>query len=975
VITTVVVSGFRGVPQRREFPFAPITLLAGRNGLGKTTVFDAIDWCLFGSHWRLGYQPEAIRNLYNPSCAPSVSITLKLNGRNVTIDRTLEGVALDGDTLSDKDLIAELVTDTDVFGSYTRDMPERVRQMVYLPQAEIRAIVNPQNKEERQALFQSLLGVPNAAVLQASLRKVRERFATRRRRLEEQHSDLKEQIKTLSDAIRTAEPAAENDKRALFARIFRISKLRPQNAQASQTEELLSLARARLHELLDRRVQLEGFQAFRRQAEADLKLTRDEIVDAEEAIDKLIKEIADADKALEEANQHRDRGAKALRLAEQNLSQTSAKIDELMGLQLRAKELDGARRLMGEEQKSVLVFEPLVESATQNVALARQALEVARTSANQERDSLSDVRAQMARFQDLQQLRSTRNSVLQKLSSCDERIRELTTKVGDLGEQITVARLRFEQLEVNHRAAASRAADRDRLASLVTQVTGLVNDLQMSSCPVCGHEYGSIAELSDHIVNAGAQREEGDLELKRLTESVEESRSALSELEEQVAGNERDLRSETESRERFQGELADLSDTESVLIAEPSRAFLPAEIEGLEQQLRQAEERLEQVEASLSDAESSLETTDAELLRARERFTTAKSRFERLSFEPPESSDGELEHTEQTKATEEIQKADAEKAYQDQANVCEQLSSQTNSLRTSVQQHRARLAQSTQRLASLEAEVREQAERIGLAVHRAQVTTGVSDVINQLAQEEGQLREATDDLEKIVSADRYNVQALELKELENTRSTLQTQLDQITLAQARFNELAGLVDERSNAEARNSTQHLREAIQESFAALYPHNHLDQIELSTSDVLLYDSDLTSPVQPYFYTSTGQLNVLALSMFMGVALRQRICRLGFIMLDEPVQNLSDVQFLAFIMFVKRIALKRQVILSTADSNIAELFRRQMVSGGWSNGEPRYAQFEWRSFDPFTGPNFVPIDFPGVSRTRSADTSASA
>jgi DNA repair exonuclease SbcCD ATPase subunit len=150
VITTVVVSGFRGVPQRREFTFAPITLLAGRNGLGKTTVFDAIDWCLFGSHWRLGYQPEAIRNLYNPSCAPSVSITLKLNGRNVTIDRTLEGVALDGDTLSDKDLIAELVTDIDVFGSYTRDIPERVRQMVYLPQAEIRAIVNPQNREERQ---------------------------------------------------------------------------------------------------------------------------------------------------------------------------------------------------------------------------------------------------------------------------------------------------------------------------------------------------------------------------------------------------------------------------------------------------------------------------------------------------------------------------------------------------------------------------------------------------------------------------------------------------------------------------------------------------------------------------------------------------------------------------------------------------------------------------------------------------------
>jgi chromosome segregation ATPase len=122
---------------------------------------------------------------------------------------------------------------------------------------------------------------------------------------------------------------------------------------------------------------------------------------------------------------------------------------------------------------------------------------------------------------------------------------------------------------------------------------GLVNDLQMNSCPVCGHEYGTVAELSDHIAKTGAQREKGDLELMRLTESVEESRSAVSELEEQVAGNGRDLRSETESRERFRDELADLSDTESALVAEPSRAFLPEEIEGLEQQLRQAEERLE----------------------------------------------------------------------------------------------------------------------------------------------------------------------------------------------------------------------------------------------------------------------------------------------------------------------------------------------------------------------------------------------
>ena len=147
-----------------------------------------------------------------------------------------------------------------------------------------------------------------------------------------------------------------------------------------------------------------------------------------------------------------------------------------------------------------------------------------------------------------------------------------------------------------------------------------------------------------------------------------------------------------------------------------------------------------------------------------------------------------------------------------------------------------------------------------------------------------------------------------------------------------------------------------------------------MKLSPSDVLLYDSGLRDPVQPYFYASTGQLNVLALSMFMGVALRQQTCRLGFVMLDEPVQNLADIQFLAFIMFIKRVALKRQVIVSTADGNIAELFSRQMVGSAWLGSERKYLHYEWRSFDPWIGPTYFPIGSSAASlRSRGEDTAS--
>ena len=49
-IKSVKISNFRGI-QDKEFRFGekPFVLLAVQNGVGKTTVIDAIEWCLTGS--------------------------------------------------------------------------------------------------------------------------------------------------------------------------------------------------------------------------------------------------------------------------------------------------------------------------------------------------------------------------------------------------------------------------------------------------------------------------------------------------------------------------------------------------------------------------------------------------------------------------------------------------------------------------------------------------------------------------------------------------------------------------------------------------------------------------------------------------------------------------------------------------------------------------------------------------------------
>jgi exonuclease SbcC len=130
-------------------------------------------------------------------------------------------------------------------------------------------------------------------------------------------------------------------------------------------------------------------------------------------------------------------------------------------------------------------------------------------------------------------------------------------------------------------------------------------------------------------------------------------------------------------------------------------------------------------------------------------------------------------------------------------------------------------------------------------------------------------------------------------------------------------------------------------------------HLNEIDLdfANGELLVKDRRLVNGVRPEDYSSTGQANVLALSVFLGLALRQTFAQNRFVLLDEPVQNLDDLHFLAFITLIKRIALSRQVIVSTADSNIAEVLRRQLRS--WSGGSRRWCEYEWVGFDPINGP----------------------
>lgn len=132
-------------------------------------------------------------------------------------------------------------------------------------------------------------------------------------------------------------------------------------------------------------------------------------------------------------------------------------------------------------------------------------------------------------------------------------------------------------------------------------------------------------------------------------------------------------------------------------------------------------------------------------------------------------------------------------------------------------------------------------------------------------------------------------------------------------------------------------------INNMYKRIYPHPYFTNIKLelgtnnSGNNVLqikCYREDQSScEINPTFTFSTAQMNVVAISIFFALALRQQCTRLSTILLDDPVQSMDDINILAFIDILRSISseeitstLNKQVIMSTHDEKIFRLMTKK-------------------------------------------------
>ncbi|TAP44625.1 ATP-binding protein [Arthrobacter sp. S39] len=121
-----------------------------------------------------------------------------------------------------------------------------------------------------------------------------------------------------------------------------------------------------------------------------------------------------------------------------------------------------------------------------------------------------------------------------------------------------------------------------------------------------------------------------------------------------------------------------------------------------------------------------------------------------------------------------------------------------------------------------------------------------------------------------------------------------------------------------------------------FRRLDPHPAFKTIEFELDTY--YRRGTTSPMvidqvegisaEPLLIFSTSQANIVALSYFIAMSLSMEGNGLPFLMLDDPVQSMDDVNVLGFADLCRHLRMRRQLIVSTHERRLSGLLERKLA-----------------------------------------------
>jgi hypothetical protein len=140
----------------------------------------------------------------------------------------------------------------------------------------------------------------------------------------------------------------------------------------------------------------------------------------------------------------------------------------------------------------------------------------------------------------------------------------------------------------------------------------------------------------------------------------------------------------------------------------------------------------------------------------------------------------------------------------------------------------------------------------------------------------------------------------------------------------------------------------KDVINQIYKRIEPHPSLTEVNFKAEvgsngpRLLITAKGLNDEVNPNLFLSAGQVNILSLSIFLAKAFEYGSDTISTIFMDDPVQNLSDINILSFIDLLRTLTTEhnKQIVLSTHEEKFFRLLQNKLPPEYCSS---KYLEFE--------------------------------
>lgn len=992
-IKSLSIRNFRGI-RRLELDFdCDLVAIYGRNGTGKTSIIDAIEWSLLGEVERLSWpsaDDESKRlpyvNLLSEDGNATVALSLTAEGSTRVIERSTnkwgesEGT-LDGNRITDEHQVLDCV-----IGGYAESMDVRnlrplVRTSNFLAQSTLKKFLSS-TPEERYEALSHLLGTQDYAryleklesVIQCfeaqgnlhtarakefadstaqvdaqikSRQRVLVEFQTGRqliRQLQEALSAVRDKLAALESPIKSAVPSrAENyDDVQTFHRVLE-EWVSQASRQALRQLDVVKQAEAAFKEIPKLEEELETLKTQLTTISSDIAKLRGRVEQSQNLRSELDFEIAAIGKEIE---------------------RRSAEIESLeSGVVLRTEQDTLARNIRDKRQQ--------VEAATAKLQTEQGTLRDLLARQDAIREILQAVEGEVERLREAESKLVRASALVDEWNSVAIRHGELTRKLQNEKTQLQELRARRENLQAAHLKGRQEVRTIESTLSALRESLDLRRKLilqlgQLASepnCPLCGYSWGNIdilkrkiadqsswappdlLELVPHLERAESSVEVITSELRRCTEQIEmveqQQSSTVAELSEMSVISQR-MRQSLHEAGVPEGAPSPGEYTRSLMAGHLTRSV------ELSKQREALSSELSALRIASNTARERVKESSTETEAIKNVLPADEQRFRMLSAEIARktANAASLDNQKAQEQLEGLRKLRASSVEQ------------KNKLGESVVQSDAEMSGLVRQLRDLEDSLTNKQgsqtnKETALQKLRATVTAAspetpmeAVDFVSRSQQIERTmtlLRELNELSTSVGSFATWLATESDIAKLRVQREEIQKQI-QLTSEELKKNDAW----ERHLQELHAHVQRVRSEVENwklrryeptlnvIYRRLSPHPLFGPIKISVNTetktlkiqvdvserVSDGDSDAKS-LAPLRYFSEAQQNILALSLFLSNSIHQRWSHFGPILLDDPVQNMDDLNANALIDSLRTLVnQKRQFVLATCDIDFYRL-----------------------------------------------------